>query len=255
MCGMTSSCPYMEPPPLDVSAVHEGTYLTVSVMPCESIGNNLYGDIKEYDLRYRLADSDEEWIDVAITKGQGSNGYKITSLETDADYEVSARVINGAGAGYWSCSTKAVTGSSTGTGSSIPGFMIALVVVLFIIIIFLLSLVFYLYYRYIPTNGNNTNKCEVQVTANTRVVDEENELDNYTKLIKDDLTQENQYDAIQTGTQNTYDYAMPQTSRLEVATTEENVRVTGGENEIPMKRMGHESDSINNAIPQYANIK
>ncbi|XP_033117507.1 tenascin-like [Anneissia japonica] len=207
--------PEEKPPPPDVSAVHEGTYLTVSVMPSESIGNNQYGDIKGYDIRYRLADSDEEWIDVAITKDQGSNGYKITSLETDADYEVSARVINGAGAGYWSCSTKAVTGCSTGTGSSIPGFMIALVVVLFIII-FLLSLAFGLYYRYKNSNGKNMDKCEVQVTANTQVVEEENELDNYTKLIKDDLTQENQYDVIQTGTQDTYDYAMPQTSRLEI---------------------------------------
>ena len=58
-------------------------------MPSESVGSNLYGVIKNYDVRYRLADSDEEWVNVKITKDQGSNGYKITSLKAGADYEVS----------------------------------------------------------------------------------------------------------------------------------------------------------------------
>ncbi|XP_033097034.1 receptor-type tyrosine-protein phosphatase epsilon-like [Anneissia japonica] len=137
--------PEEKPPPPDVSAEHEGTYLTVFVMPSESIGNNLYGDIKEYDVRYRLADSDEEWINVTVTKDQGRNGYKITSLETDASYEVSARVINGAGNGNWSESSKAEAIEKSDDSST--GLIIGAVFGILVLICFIVFLVLFLLRR------------------------------------------------------------------------------------------------------------
>ncbi|XP_033124906.1 uncharacterized protein LOC117123164 [Anneissia japonica] len=126
--------------------------------------------------------------------------------------------------------------------------MIALVVVLSIIIIFLIFS-FGLYYRYNHPNGNNAHKCvqDDKLTKNTRVVEETTELNTYNKLVKDDLIQqEDHYEVIKTKTQDTYDYAMPHNSGLEVTTpAEENIEVTENKNEpyeIPLKCMGHKSD-------------
>ncbi|XP_033119919.1 uncharacterized protein LOC117119220 [Anneissia japonica] len=242
------------PPVPGVTATHGGSFLNVSVYPSESFSRNFYGNIISFDVRYRSRNS-EEWKNQKLTADQGIHGYKISSVVEDAKYKVIARVVNRAGVGNWSPFFTAEHSSCIqSTGTSIPRFMIALVVVLSIII-FLNSLVFCLCYRCNHSNGNNTHKCEVQddnLATKTRVVEEATEQpNNYTPIA---IQHEDQYEVIRTKTQDTYDCTIQQTSGHE----EEKIGVTKNKKEpyeIPLKSMGQKSDKVINDIPQYTNIK
>ncbi|XP_071953398.1 uncharacterized protein [Antedon mediterranea] len=137
--------PEEKPPAPEVKATHKQSYLVVSVWLSPSVTRNLYGNMIQYDVRYS---SDDEWGIQQIILNEGEDnieGYRIPNLDT-GNYQVSARVVNGAGVGNWSFSTTAVKAPvndrpKSGSNSVIVGAVIGILFILFIAAILIFCII------------------------------------------------------------------------------------------------------------------
>ncbi|XP_071953092.1 uncharacterized protein [Antedon mediterranea] len=131
--------PEEKPPAPEVEATHESSYLKVSIKLSSSVSRNLYGKIVKYNVRYKSGD---EWLNRTFEHEDNIEDYKIVVVET-GDYEVSARVVNGAGPGNWSASIQAESSQSTDDdGGSSTEVIIAVVSILILLSIIALLAVF-----------------------------------------------------------------------------------------------------------------